>query len=186
MSTFRAVLFSCRDAIYFIVMFSRKAECSIRVVGVALEGRQGSPAVVSENLFTGEFLSLPVDPFDAEMIIRAYLDDDTDTDTSGESHAIAWLADLMNRNPPRRARIESCRTGEYRIRFSFLPGTADRYLGPGEGLALCRRLSVPLCAERALFEATREDVNWLSRRGAFTGDFLYLSPPQYAPGIPVE
>ena len=163
------------------MMFLNSSDCLIRIVGVALEGRDGSPFVVFESPETGSFLPLPADPFDAEIIIREFLGE-------GDHSAVSWLGDLLRRSAPRRGRIETDSGGRPVMRFpSGVPGGRQERLLPfGEGLALCRRLNIPMVAAEELFDSSREELSWLASSGTFTGDFLYLSPPQYAPGIPVE
>ena len=166
------------------MMFSRKTDSSLGIVGVALEGRDGTPVVVLESPDSGRFLPLSVDTFDAEILIRDFLDDQPETTDS----AAAWLADLLRKTPPRMARVDFFDNGSpaVRLQFGLSPAAGDRLLPPGEGLVLCRRLNLPVSASEELYEATREDLKWMGSNGTFTGDFLYLSPPQYAPGIPVE
>lgn len=162
------------------MMFPQKTDRSLRIVGVALEGREGSPVVVLESPGTGLFLPLAVDPFEAEIIIREFLET---PDT-----AVAWLAQAIQSSPPRRGRIEMDSEGSPRMHllYGLASSERDRYLSVGEGMILCRRLGIPVSAPESLFETSRDELSWLSSTGTFTGDFLYLSPPQYAPGIPVE
>ena len=162
-------------------MFLKSSDCYIRIVGVALEGRDGSPFVVFESPETGSLLTLPADPFDAEIIIREFIGE-------GDVSAVSWLGDLLHRSPPRRGRIDTETSDRPVVRFT-LGGQGirqDKILPFGEGLALCRRLDIPMVAADELFDSSREELSWLASSGTFMGDFLYLSPPQYAPGIPVE
>ncbi len=168
-------------------MLKSATDSNLRVVGVALEGRDGSPVIVLESSGTGRFLPVSVSPFDAEMLIRMFLEDDSPDGLSPVS-ATEWLADYLRNRPPRLARLESADDGSLRVRFQygFSISGRDRLMSPGEGLALCRNLGLSLQGSEGLFDMFREDLSWLSSTGTFTGDFLYLSPPQYAPGIPVE
>jgi len=146
----------------------------LRVVGVALTGRDGSPVVVFEEPLSGDFLPLNTDPYEAEMVIRGFVGED-------EGTAVSWLAELLTHRPPKRAVIEMDENGRPFLRLS-----AKRYLAFGEGLALSRRLGFPIMAEDDLFESARGELTFLSDSGAFLKDFLYLTPPQYAPNMPLE
>lgn len=146
----------------------------LRVVGVALSGRDGSPVVVFEEPLSGDFLPVNIDPYEAEMVIRGFVGDDAGS-------AVSWLADLLTHHPPKRAVIEMDKDGRPYLRLS-----ARRHLALGEGLALARRLGFPIMAEDGLFESTRGELAFLSDSGAFLKDFLYLTPPQYAPNMPLE
>ncbi len=162
-------------------MFPRVKEKSLGIVGVALEGRDGSPIVVLKDSCTGRFLPLSVDPFDAEMLLRDYLDEDGDSST-------AWLAELLRRYPPRVVCLETAEDGSSRVRlgYSRTRGVRDRFLPVGEGLVLCRKLNLRIRAEESLFDAAGEELAWMGAHGAFTGDFLYLASGQYASGSPFE
>ena len=161
-------------------MLTKTNACRIRIVGVALEGRDGAPVVVFESQGTGELLPLPIDPFGAETLIRGYLGENDEA-------AVAWLADALGKSAPSAGRIVSG-DDAYWVRFPFRLSRRPkvRRLPLGEGLSLCRRLEIPLYAAESLFEASRDDLAWMAGSGSFLGDFLYLSPPQYAPGIPME
>ena len=166
------------------MMFSRNTDSSLGIVGVALEGRNGTPVIVLESPDSGRFLPLSIDTFDAEILIRDFLDDQPGAPDS----AASWLADLLRRTPPRLARIVFSDDGfpAIRLQFGTTASSKDRLLPPGEGLVVCRHLNLSVTASEELYQATREDLRWMSSNGTFIGDFLYLSPPQYAPGIPVE
>jgi len=163
-------------------MSSEYKKCVIRIVGVALEGRQGTPVLVFESPLSGEFLTVSVDPFDAEMIIRDFIGD-------AEHSAAAWLEDLLKSSPPLRGVLDAGEEGQPRVLLEFgflgLGFRRNRILPLGEGLALLRRLSVPLYAGKYLFDTSREELGFLSESKAFGGEFLYLTPPQYAPNIPM-
>ncbi len=176
-------MFFTGPAIYFIVMSLIYKKCVVRIIGVALEGRSGSPVIVFDDPVSGNFLSVAVDPFDAEILIREFV---------GESDysAAAWLGDLLQSNPPRRGIVEIDNEGKpfVRLEFGNLRGMAskkNRTLPFGDGLTLIHRLSLPLYADERLFDVSREELSFLSDSSAFNGDFLYLTPPQYAPNIPV-
>jgi len=157
-------------------------KCAVRVIGVALEGRQGEPVLVFDDPLSGDFLTVPVGPFDAEMIIRDYLGDAVHS-------AAAWLEELLKSAPPQRGVLDLSESGSPRIRLEFgvlgLGSGKNRLLPLGEGLALLRRLSVPLFAGEHLFDSSRDELRYLSESKAFSGEFLYLTPPQYAPNIPM-
>jgi len=146
----------------------------LRVVGVALSGRDGSPVVVFEEPISGDFLPVNTDPYEAEMVIRGFVGDD-------EGTAVCWLADLLTHRPPKRAIVELDENNRPFLRIS-----AKRHLAFGEGLALARRLGFPIVAGDDLFDSTRGELAFLADTGAFLQDFLYLTPPQYAPNIPLE
>ncbi len=166
-------------------MFPRLKDSSLRVIGVALEGSDGMPVVVLKESGGNIFLPVSVDPFDAETVIRSFLDEDEDDSVDS---ALFWLADSLKSAPPRKALIELQEDGRYRVRFitGLFSTGKDRLLPFGAGLVLCRILEIPLTASDILFENSREELSWLSNTGTFLGDFLYLSPTQYAPRIPVE
>lgn len=147
---------------------------SVRIIGVALAGRDGAPVVVFDDPVKGEFLPVSTNPFDAEIIIRAF---------SGEGHhtAVTWLGEILERNPPRSGVVEIDDDGDPAVIFG-----KDRHLPLGEGLALVHHLSIPLYANETLFEISSSELSFLTESYAFSGDFLYLTPPQYAPNIPIE
>ena len=153
----------------------------IRIIGVALEGQGGSPVVVFDDPDTGEFLPIATDPFDTEILIRDFVGE-------GDRSATAWLGDLLRLNPPKQGVLDVDSDGRpfVRLDFNMLQLRQSRYLPLGEGLALVRRLSLPLFADDRLFEESRDELSYLTRTRAFSGDFLYLTPPQYAPNIPME
>lgn len=165
----------------FLLMSPDLHKCVIRVVGVALSGQAGSPVVVFNNPENREYLTLAVDPFDAEILIR---------DFSGEADdsAVSWLGDLLSSSPPNRADVVFSEDGRPEICLSFgrlIPGRRQR-LSLGEGLALVRRLSLELYAPEKLFRDSAVEINYLTETRAFSNQFLYLTPPQYAPNIPLE
>jgi hypothetical protein len=146
---------------------------TVRIIGVALAGRGGSPVVVLDDPINGDFLPVSADPFDAEILIRDYIGE-------GDRTAAAWLGDLLKRSPPRRAVLEIDDDGRPHIQFR-----KNQYLPLGEGLALVRRLSIPLFADERMFDNSADELSFLTETRAFSGDFLYLTPPQYAPNIPM-
>lgn len=168
-------------ALYLIVMSFYLKKREIRIVGVALEGSGGSPVIVFNDPVKGDFLPVPADPFDTEILIRDFVGE-------GDRTAAAWLGDLLQRNPPRRGIVEIDDEGRpfVRLEFGGLRLANSRYLPFGEGLALVRRLSVPLYADDRLFGVSRDELSYLTESRAFSSDFLYLTPPQYAPNIPME
>ena len=174
-------VFFAGPALYLVLMSFYIKKRGIRIVGVALEGSGGSPVIVFDDPVKGDFLPVPTDPFDTEILIRDYVGE-------GDRTAAAWLGDLLQRTPPRRGFVEIDDEGRPFVRLEFgglFPGKS-RYLPFGEGLALVRRLSVPLYADDRLFGVSRSELSYLTESRAFSGDFLYLTPPQYAPNIPVE
>ena len=148
----------------------------ILVLGVALEGSTGSPAVVFRSASENRFLALNADPFEAETIIREFTGE-------GDSSAVAWLAGILGRRKPCRAHL-LMEEGRSWIVFQCL-FRRKRRLALGEGLALIHRLSVPLTASEELFQSSAQEMAYLGSRSVFSGDFLYLTPPQYAPNIPL-
>ena len=153
-------------------------------MGVALEGQQGLPIVVFNDVLSGDFLTVPVDPFDAEILIR-------DFSGEAESSAAAWLGSLLIGSPPVRGTlfIDDDNLPRIRIEFSSLRlngSKKNRSLPLGEGLILIRRLALPLYADERLFDLSQEELAFLNAVRAFGGNFLYLTPPQFAPNIPLE
>ena len=176
------VLYYGRRAIYFPMMASKGNMHELRIVGIALAGSDGSPLVVFQDTETGDFLPLPTDPFDAEIVIREFTGD-------GDGTAVGWLVDAIGRNTPRGAVVETDADGPPKIRFSFgwgMKGLTTRVLPLGEGLGLCRRLDLPVSVDAGVFESFSRELDYLRTRHAFRRNFLYLTPPQYAPTIPVE
>lgn len=161
-------------------MFHSQSLQRVQIVGVALAGRRGNPIAVLRAPESGDFLSLPLSAFDAETLIKDHVGEE-------ESCAVSWLEDMLRNDPPRFCVLEVPPVGEAFIRFtcSGSPFPEIRRLGAGEGMALARRLSVPVFARDSLFSEAEDELRWLTRNRVFTGDFLYLTPPQYAPTIPV-
>ncbi|MCK5736771.1 MAG: hypothetical protein KAH21_09845 [Spirochaetaceae bacterium] len=154
----------------------------VRIIGVALEGQQGMPVVVFDDPENGDFLTVSVDPFDAEILIRDYIGE-------AEHSAAAWLGDFLKTSPPRRGIIEKDDGGTFLIKLEFgilrsVGLKRDRVLPFGEGLMLLRRLSIPLYADELLFDTSREELTFLTESNAFGGEFLYLTPEQYTSIIP--
>lgn len=141
---------------------------------MALAGRNGAPVVVFDDPIQGDFLPVSTNPFDAEVIIRAFSGEGDDT-------AVTWLGEILELNPPRCGIVEIDSDGDPRVSFG-----KDRHLSLGEGLALVHHLSIPLFADEKLFGISSDELSFLSESYAFSGDFLYLTPPQYAPNIPME
>lgn len=176
-----SILFSRVPAIYFLVMSFEFQQSEIQVVGVSLSGRDGRPLIVFECPGSGDFLPLAVSPFDAETVIRDFTGD-------GESTAVAWLEDLLVRRKPRRAVLVDDGDDGPALRLDFrrTSRAPSRRLAVGEGLALVRRLDLSLLAEDRLFRRSREELAHLARGRGFRENFLYLTPPQFAPNIPLE
>jgi len=177
-------LFFTHAAIYFIVMFLKYKKRVMRVIGVALEGQHGLPVVVFKDSESSVFLTVSADIFDAEMLIRDFTGED-------ESSASAWLSVFLEKRPPQRGIVYVDKDGDSRIRLEF--GTIrfkeskrNRSLTLGEGLIISRRLSLPLYADERLFEPSKNELEFLNESGAFAGNFLYLTPPQFALNIAVE
>lgn len=141
---------------------------------MALAGRDGEPVVVFDDPIQGDFLPVATNPFDAEIIIRAYSDE-------GGSTAVTWLGEILEKNPPRGGVVDIDADGGPYVDFG-----KNRHLPLGEGLALVHHLSIPLSANENLFRITSHELSFLSESYAFSGDFLYLTPPQYAPNIAIE
>lgn len=141
---------------------------------MALAGRNGAPVVVFDDPIQGDFLPVSTNPFDAEIIIRAF---------SGEGGytAVTWLGEILEKNPPRCGIVGIDMDGDPFVDFG-----KNRHLPLGEGLALVHHLSIPLSANEDLFRISSDELSFLSESYAFSGDFLYLTPPQYAPNIPME
>ena len=151
----------------------------IRIFGIALAGRDGSPVVVFESPDNGDFLSLPVSPFDAEALIREF------TGEGDSDGAAAWIGDLMKKSPPLRGILELDEEETVRIRFSFsnMRGMPDRRLRLCTGFALSNRLQTPLFADNHLFLDFLPELVWLSDQDTFTGNFLYLTTAGYTSNI---
>jgi|GEM_PF-1738141 len=176
-------LFFVQSALYFYVMSLNSELNTIQLIGVALEGLQGMPVIVFENPVNGEFLTVAVDPFDAEILIRDYIGE------AGHS-AAAWLGELLESSPPSRGILDMSAEGIplIRMEFGILRSGGlkkHRVLSLSEGLILSRRLSIPLSADEQLFDTSREELSFLAGTEAFSREFFYLTPPQYAPNIPV-
>ncbi len=177
-------LFFIHAAIYFNLMSLKYKKCVIRIIGVALEGQQGLPVVVFDDPESGDFITVSVDPFNADILIRDYVGE-------ADSSAAAWLGNLLESRHPLRGIINIGDEGTPRIQFEFgvhRPKGLKRNLSLplGEGLILARRLSLPLYAEERLFDSSRDELLFLNREKAFGRDFLYLTPPQFASDIPLE
>ena len=149
-----------------------------------MEGQQGLPVVVFDDPDSAEFITVSVDPFNAEILIRDY---------AGEADysAAAWLGNLLESRPPLRGIINVGDEGIPQIQFEFgvhRPKGMKRNqsLPLGEGLILARRLSLPLYPEEHLFDSSKDELSFLNREKAFGRDFLYLTPPQFASNIPLE
>ncbi len=154
---------------------------NLHVVGVALTGRDGFPVVVFQDTERENFLSLPTDPFEAEFIIREFIGE-------GEDSAVSWLAEIIGGKSLRQAVLEIGADNRPAVRFFFggLKTPSERVLPLGEGLGLCRRLRLRLSAESDIFELFRDELAFLCKGNAFRENFLYLTPPLYAPTIAVE
>ena len=152
----------------------------IRLFGIALTGRDGLPVAVFESSGNGDFLTLPVSPFDAEALIREF------TGAGEGDNTAAWLGDIIKNRPPLRGRLELDQEETVRIHFSFSKrcSRGDRKLRLGAGFALSKRLGIPLFADNRLFFDFRPELTWLTNKNAFTGDFLYLTTPEYPSNIP--
>ena len=152
----------------------------IRLFGIALTGRCGLPVAVFESAVDGDFLTLPVSPFDAEALIREF------TDAGEGDNAVAWLGELIKNRPPLRGRLELDEEETVRICFSFSSrrSRGERKLRLGAGFALSKRLGIPLFADSHLFFDFRTELTWLTDKNAFIGDFLYLTTPEYPLNIP--
>ena len=162
-------------------MFKNYKKCVVRVLGVALEGLRGLPVVVFDSPESGEFLSVTVNPFDAEILIGDYAGE-------AESSASSWLAELLQGNPPRRGIVylNNNENPMVRLEFGVLQKgfNRERSLSIGEGLSIVRRLALPLYAEERLFEDSGEDFSFLNSKETFGREFLYLTPMQFASSIP--
>jgi len=159
-------------------------KCVIRIIGVALEGQKGLPVVVFDDPQSGDFITVSVDPFNAEILIRDYAGE-------ADSSAAAWLGSLLEGRPPLRGIINVDDEGNPGIQLEFgalRPKGLKRSLSLslGEGLILARRLSVPLYAEEHLFDSSRDELSFLNKVKAFGRNFLYLTPTQFALNIPLE
>lgn len=152
----------------------------IHIVGIAAIGSEKSPVAVFLISETGEFLSLAVSPFDAEMLISDYLGENSLT-------AVAWVAQLLRRKHPCRGILESQGEGEFHIRFHFAGLTTlnDPILSVSEGLVLARRLDTPLFARDGLGTGMGEGIQWHSGIQEIGDDFLYFSPPGNASTVPI-
>lgn len=153
----------------------------LHIVGVALTGRDGFPVIVFKDSTTGSFLSLPTNPFEAEYIIHEFIGE-------GEGTAVSWLSEILGGKAPRRACLEIGDEKLPAVRFFFggIKTPSERVLPLSEGLSLCRRLNLSLSVETEVFEFFREELAFLCNDNAFRENFLYLTPPQYAPTIAVE
>ena len=177
------MLFFKYTAIYFFMMSKNYKKCGVRVLGVALEGLRGMPVIVFDSPENGEFFSVSVSPFDAEILIGDYAGE-------AESSASSWLAALLESSPPLRGIVHLDKNGNPLVRLEFgvlrKGFSRDRSLSIGEGLSIVRRLALPLYAEESLFADSGEELSFLNSRETFGRDFLYLAPLQFASNIPTE
>ena len=121
----------------------------------------------------GEYLPVETDPYEADFLIRDYI-------SEADNSAAAWLAEIFGRQSARKANLERDEEGRVVVHVSFgdLWRRKQHILRLGEGLALVRRLSIPLSANPDIFETRERELAHLAATNAFRRDFLYLTPPQ--------
>jgi hypothetical protein len=95
---------------------------------------------------------------------------------------------MLADSPPLRAYVDANEEERpvIRLDFSRFSRKMSRRLPIGEGIALVRRLGLPLRADRNLFAEGRDEVAFLTESSAFRNEFLYLTPVQFSPNIPME
>ncbi|MCG8452189.1 MAG: hypothetical protein MI717_03280 [Spirochaetales bacterium] len=150
----------------------------LMILGVALTGRDGSPVIVMEESAGGRFLPIPADPFQTEMLIRNFTEEN-------HNSSVSWLAELLSTRPPQRALLELNGNGDIHVRFAYRKQNRGYALPLGEGLSLVKLLHTPLFAEEPLFVLCEHELQYLSHHTNFTENFLYLTPAQYASNIPI-
>ena len=150
----------------------------LMVLGVALTGRDGSPVIVMEESVGGRFLPVPADPFQTEMLIRNFTEEN-------HNSAVSWLGEQLRARPPQRALLETRSNGDIQVRFAYRKQNHGYTLPLGEGLSLVKLLHIPLFADEPLFALCEHELQYLSHHTNFTENFLYLTPAQYASNIPI-
>jgi len=163
-------------------MFNKLKMYKIQIIGVSFSEPELTPVLIFNNLFDGSYFSLPTDPFSAEILIRDYSGE-------GENSAAAWLSGILMEKSPNKACIKITGDGGLSVLIKFgrvLRTVQGRYLSLGEGLAVARRLSLPVFAEESVIYLYGNSQSFEKEGFSLKKDFLILSAESSYNGLFME
>ena len=163
-------------------MLNKLKMYKIQIIGVSFSEPDLTPVLIFNNLLDGSYFSLPTDPFSAEILIRDY-------NGEGENSAAAWLSGVLREKSPKKACIRITGDGSLSVLMKFrrtIRTMYGRHLSLGEGLAVARRLALPVFVEESVISLYGSTQSFAEEELSLKKDFLILSAESSYYGLFVE